>query len=118
MNPVYTEVWTLTLTLLNTCPTDTLTLISSTFADYTYYIGENTDSPGFVYNSFTPKTHTSFTANWSTSVPYCPIDFEILRDYTDTGTAANYQAFSSGEAAVVTLISKMVITKPTDTWQE
>ena len=90
MSPIYTEVWTLTLTVVNTCPTDTLTLIASTFTDYTYYIGENTDAPGFVYNSLVPMTHISFTANWSTSIPYCPMDFEILRDYSATGTPANY----------------------------
>lgn len=116
MNPIYTEVWTLTLTVVNTCPTDTLSQISHTLTDYTYYIGENTDAPGLNYSSIRPKTHTSFTANWSTSIPYCPLDFEILRDYSDTGTPANYEAFKSGESAVITLISEMVITKPTDTW--
>ena len=118
MSPIYTEVWTLTLSVFNTCPTDTMSKISDTFTDYTYYIGENTDTPAYTYSSLTPKTHTSFTANWATSIPYCPLGFEFLRDYSNTGTPANYEAFNSGESAVITLINPMVITKPTDTWQE
>jgi len=61
MSPIYTEVYTLTLTVVNTCPTDVLILDSfgnpHSFVDYTYYIGENTDTPTFVYNSVVPKDH-------------------------------------------------------------
>lgn len=48
MNPLFSETWTLTITVTNDCPTDTLTLDTTaayvhTFEDYTYYIDENTD---------------------------------------------------------------------------
>lgn len=115
MDPIYTEVYTLTVTVLNTCPTDTLSLDSSyphSFVDYTYYIGENTDTPTFNYSAATPKDHQLFNANWDTTIPYCPLDFEILRDYSATGTASSYEAFTSSEGSAVTLINPMVITVP------
>ena len=100
MNPIYCEVWTLTINVNNDCTTDVLTLITSgtyahTFEDYTYYIDENTDTPTFMYTSGN-LDHQRFYANWSTSQPYCPLDFEILRDYTDNASgqiATNYEAF-------------------------
>ena len=99
MNPVYSEVWTLTVNVVNDCLTDTLSLDTTlayvhTFQDYTYYIDENTDvagaflstgsyvSTGYQYTSGS-LDHQRFYANWVTTVPYCPLEFEILRDYTD-----------------------------------
>lgn len=119
MNPIYSETWTLTITVENLCPTDTLSLSSAyphSFVDYTYYIGENTDTPSFVYSSLKPKDHQLFTANWDTSVPYCPLGFEILRDYSATGTPGNYQAFTQNEGLVVSLINPMEITVPGRDW--
>ena len=60
MNPIYSEVYILTLTVVNTCPTDTLTMYQSSFVDYTYYIGEDTDNFGasaFEYSASRPKDH-------------------------------------------------------------
>lgn len=70
----------MTLTVTNDCPTDVMTIVSgdSYFADYTYYINVSTDAPHYAYNSPHPKTHNSFYGSWATSVPYCPIDFEIV----------------------------------------
>ena len=108
---------------MNDCLTDTLSLDTTstyahTFVDYTYYIDENTDTPGFAYASGS-LDHQRFYANWLTSVPYCPLDFEILRDYTDNAAgqvAANYEAFKDGETAVITLINPMEITVPGRDW--
>lgn len=87
MDPVLSEMQTFTVTVVDTCPTDDLTNISNTFTPtYLYYIGEDTDEGVLNYSAVRPKVHTSFTANWDTSVLYCPIDFEILRDYDGTGT--------------------------------
>ena len=98
MNPVFCEVWTLTLNVNNNCLTDTLTLVTAgtythTFpaTDYTYYIGENTDKAGAFLSTGVYVTtghqytsgsldHQRFIANWDTSIAYCPLDFEILRD--------------------------------------
>ena len=44
MNPTYSEVQKFTIVIVNTCPDDVLTNIKSTFADYIYYIGENTET--------------------------------------------------------------------------
>ena len=123
MDPIFCEVWTLTITVENTCPTDVLSLDATpayahTFVDYTYYIDENTDAPGMTYNSG-KLDHQRFHANWLTSIPYCPLDFEILRDYTDNASgqiATNYVAFTQGEAAAITLINPEVIKTPTTDW--
>ena len=90
MNPIYCETWKLTITIVNTCVNDALSNIASTFTDYTYYMGEDTDSPNFWYAYAPPaKTHTSFTAAWSSSIDGsvvsnrfegCPGTFELLRD--------------------------------------
>ena len=110
--------------MVNTCLTDTLSKISDTFRpDYTYYIAEKTenymDDAGilaFTYSSALPYTHTEFTANWSTSVEYCPLDFELVRDFDGDG---NYQALTSFETPYISLINKMPITKYVDgTYEE
>ena len=85
MNPTYSETQKIELVVTNDCLTDTITLQDSTFTDYIYYINENTDEPAFSYGPIKPKVHTLFNANWFTSVPYCPIDFEILRDFNEDG---------------------------------
>ena len=75
----------------------------------------------YTYSASKPKVKTDFVANWSTSIPYCPLDFEILRDYKGDGT---YSALTAHETAVVSLINPMVIKTPitstssTDTWEE
>lgn len=127
MNPVYCEVWTLTVNVNNDCTTDTLSVVAfgatygHTFEDYTYYIDENTDTPSFWYSSGN-LDHQRFHANWVSADPlltWCPLDFEILRDYTDNASgriATNYEAFKQGESAVITLINKMVITVPERDW--
>ena len=111
-----------------------MTAIADTFTDYTYYIGENTDDfvyngePAFTYDATRPLVHQRFSAEWQTSIPYCPIDFEIVRDFDNSGV---YKPLTAHETAVVSLIKKMYITtripSPADsvnpttmwyTWQE
>ena len=128
----FVDTKTFKIEILNNCVSDTLTLLNSGttmshFADYTYYINENTDnfsygtSPNTVYPAFTFNTHgASLAANtpsgalthqrfyfsWQTSEPYCPTSFEIKKN-DGTGT---YVALSTDEAAVVSLIDAMAIT--------
>ena len=98
MSPILSETQTFTVTVVDTCPTDDLSAISNTFTStYLYYIDEDTDEGVLNYFTETPKVHTSFTANWATSVMYCPIEFEIVRDYDDT-TAGTYEVLrTAGE---------------------
>lgn len=100
---------------MNTCPTDTITKQDDTFTDYIYYINENTEESVYSYLPATPQVHTTFNANWYTTIPYCPIDFEIVRDFNGDGT---YAALTAWESSVVSLINPMVITIRWDTWQE
>ena len=44
MDPAYSAVWKFDLEVVNDCPNDVLSIISSTFADYIYYIHEDTTS--------------------------------------------------------------------------
>ena len=121
MDPIYSEVQKIAITVVNTCPTDTLSKISDTFSDYIYYIGENMEESVWTYSSSKPKVKTDFTANWSTSIPYCPMNFEIVRDFDDDGT---YSTLTAHETAVVSLINPMGIGSPVtsfpastdDTW--
>ena len=64
MDPIFCEVWTLTITVENTCPTDVLSLDTTlayahNFVDYTYYINEDTDAPNMIYNN-AKKDHQLF----------------------------------------------------------
>ncbi len=75
----------------------------------------------YTYSASKPKVKTDYVANWLTSIPYCPLDFEILRDFNKDG---NYSPLTAHETAVLTLINPMVIKTPitstasTDTWEE
>jgi hypothetical protein len=63
----------------------------------------------YTYSASKPKVKTDYVANWLTSIPYCPLDFEILRDFNKDG---KYSALTAHEQAVVTLINPMVINTP------
>ena len=121
MNPTISAVQKFTIDVLNTCPDDILTNVRSTFANYIYYIGENMETNVYTYSASGAQVKTDFVASWSTSIPYCPLDFEILRDFKGDG---KYSALTAHETAVVTLIEPMVIKTPktstasTDTWEE
>ena len=44
MSPTFSDVWKFDLEVADLCPQDELTIIDSTFADYIYYIHEDTTS--------------------------------------------------------------------------
>lgn len=117
MDPPFSETNTFKITIVNSCTADTTTLITDTgentfpASDYTYYIGERTDNflydgvNAFTYSATKPFTHQRYHASWMTKVPYCPLDFELMKD-NGSGT---YVALTAAEANVVTLINKMPI---------
>lgn len=109
MDPIYEETKTFELTITNQCTTDKITLLEENFEDYIYYIGEHTDAfvyhgtPAYTFGSAKPLTHQRFYASWQTSVPYCPIEFELLKD----DGAGTYIALTASESSVIKLINDM-----------
>ena len=104
--------WTQTITVIvnDGCNNDVLSLVSSTFlATYDYYIDENTENPTFIQTPVgTNPLQKTFNAEWTNTVPGCPVDFsiEMLDD-----TTGDYVSLSASATSVFSLQNPMTIDK-------
>ena len=75
-NPVITGTVSVELIVENGCDLDVLSQVGSLDDSYVYYIGIQTDN-SYTFPPINSPESKTWTAEWSNSVPGCPIDFKV-----------------------------------------